>query len=135
MALPDAAADLTACLVPGNPAWVRLGDVVTNMLAGVHTDGGQCPRTMSGAELAGEAQRILENRDYSPCLLSIQGVSVSGVRLNCSPVAAHQAAELVLVVHDRHLIAIESHHGAGPPRALVADSTRDLSTTRSGERH
>ena len=121
LALPVEGADLTACLTPGNPAWSQLVDVLTNMLASVHTDGGRRRRALSGTDVATEARRILEARDYSPFLLAIDGLRVSGVRLNSSPVAADEAAELFLVVHDRHLIAIESHNGAGPPETLTAD--------------
>lgn len=121
LALPDELVDVTACLVPGNPAWAQVGDVVTNMLASVYTHGGRRPRTLIGAHLAAEAQRILQTRDYTPSILAIDGIPVSGVRLNSSPVAASEAAALFLLVHERHLIAIESHDGAGLPRTLVTD--------------
>jgi hypothetical protein len=29
---------------------------------------------------------------------------------------------LFLIVHHRHLVAVESHHGAGDPQALTTDS-------------
>jgi hypothetical protein len=44
------------------------------------------------------------------------------VRFNSSAVAADETTALFLVVHDRHLVAIESHDGAGNPRALTGES-------------
>jgi hypothetical protein len=121
-ALPAEAADLVACLVPGGPAYDPVREILTDMLASSHTGGGRRPRTMSGAELSSEAERILENRGYAACLVAVDGTPVSGVRFNSSPVAADETTALFLVVHDRHLVAIESHDGAGNPQALTRES-------------
>lgn len=121
-ALPAEGLGLAACLAPDGPARAQLGDVLTDMLASVHTGGGRRPRTLSGAELSSEAERILESRDYAACVLEVDGIPVSGVRFNGSPVAADDAMGLFLVVHHGHLVTIESHHGAGDPQALTTDS-------------
>jgi hypothetical protein len=121
-ALPVEGADVVTCLVPGGPAYAAVSEVLTDMLASIHTRGGRRPRTLSGVELASEAERILETRDYAACLLAVDGVPVSGVRFNSSPVAADEATGLFLLVHDRHLVAIESHDGAGDLQALTKDS-------------
>lgn len=121
-AVPADGADLEACLEPGGPAYARVREVLTDMLASKHTGGGRRPRTLSGAALAGEAERILEHRDYTEFVFAVDGTPVSGVRFNSSPVGADEATALFLVVHDRHLIAIESHNGAGDPHALARES-------------
>ncbi len=113
--------DLATCLAPDGPVREQLVELLTNLLAGAHTSGGGRPRTLSGTQLASEAERILEDRDYTPFPVAVDGIGMSGLRFNDRPVVA-DATAIFLVVHHGHLVAIESHDGAGDPRALTADS-------------
>ncbi|MDG4831735.1 hypothetical protein O7627_20860 [Solwaraspora sp. WMMD1047] len=120
--------DLATCLAADGPVRDQLGELLTDLLAGAHTGGGARPRTLSGAQLAGEAERILANRDHEPFPIAVDGVRISGLRFNNSPVVADGAA-MFLVVHQGHLAAIESYDGAGDPQALATDS--DVAAVRT----
>ena len=113
--------DLAACLTSDGPVRGQLGDLLTNLLAVAHTDGGRRRRTLSGTHLAGEAERIIADRDYTPFPIAVDGVQTSGLRLN-GRLALPGASALFLVVHHGHLVAIESHDGAGDPHALATDT-------------
>ncbi|GAA3452487.1 hypothetical protein [Dactylosporangium matsuzakiense] len=123
LGLPDELDEVTACLEPGSPAWSQLVDVLTNMLASAHTQGGRRPRTLSGAQLVAEAQRLLQHGEYAPCGATVGGVAVAGVRFDRTRATADSAVELLLFVHAGHLIAIESHDGAGLPRTLEVNQS------------
>jgi hypothetical protein len=117
------AENLRACLAPGAPARAQVRDRLTDTLTGAHTHGGRRRRSLSGAELAGEAERILEDRDYASCHIDVDGVPEPGVRVNSSLFAADEATGVFLAVHHRHLVVIESHDGAGVPQALTTASS------------
>lgn len=122
--------DLAACLAQGGAARTQVRDLLTDMLAAFHTGAGRRPRTLSGAELASEAERILESSDYTPCVIAVDDVPVPGVRFNSSLVAADaDEAGMFLVVHHGHLVTIESHNGAGDPQVLSTDS--DVAAVRT----
>ena len=113
--------DLATCLASDGPVRGQLGELLTNLLAGAHTGGGRRRRMLSGAQLAGEAGRIVADRDYTPFPIAVDGVQTSGLRLN-GRLVVPDATAMFLVVHHGHLVTIESHDGAGDPQALATDS-------------
>jgi hypothetical protein len=113
--------DLATCLASDGPVRDQLDVLITNVLAVAHTGGGRRRRTLSGTQLAAEAEQVLADRDYTPFPVAVDGVRMSGLRFNSRP-AVPDTTAMFLVVHHGHLVAIESHDGAGDPQALATDS-------------
>ena len=113
--------DLATCLASDGPVRDQLGELLTNLLAEAHTSGGRRRRMLSGTQLAGEAERIMADRDYTPFPIAVDGIQTSGLRLN-DRLVVPDATAMFLVVHHGHLVAIESNDGAGDPHALATDS-------------
>lgn len=120
--------DLVTCLASDGPVRDQLGELLTNLLAGAHTGGGRRRRTLSGMYLAGEAERIVVDRDHTPFPIAVDDVQTSGVRLT-SRLVVPDATALFLVVHHGHLVGIESYDDAGHPHALTTDSHIDAVRT------
>ena len=111
---PGGGVDTASCLAlsPDAPGRSELHTIVTDLLGDIEM---ARPEHRSWEVLTAEADRILDERDYRPFAVSIEGAEVVGVRID------RDGHRLSLVVHGGHLIAVEARASLGDFAALEFD--------------